>query len=732
MATADDYAQWIVTNADKKGTPEFNTVAAAYKEAKGDTTPAVSTGPKLDTNTARNIIGSVYEPLAKFATGMIAQPVSDVMGLAATAQEALSPSGASPEQFRNDIREAMTYEPTTVAGASKYNPLNAIPAGIGAAFEALSPNQAEDGSTLGGMAQNAVRGLIPYIPIVGPAGMMAAAGPVSKMGGRGPQIAAALEKTAPYLDPLYAAQKLPGAIGSIIPKSPEIPMNDVSRETLKNAQAAGYTIPRSLYAPSFGTNRLESMGGKAATKQQATLQNVELTNNLARKALDLPPDAPLTPETTNAVAKKAYEEGYLPLNGIGKVPTDAKYLQDLNDIVSKYKGAEKSFPGAVASDVENVIFGKGESAQPAKTIYSDAYGNIVDKSLVPQAPKLRNLLDELKKSGGISTNELADLGVENVHTNYPGLTRKAGGKDMDSVVEWMQQNNWLSAEDVAMAERSGVGGSHELARDMVRAALDREPVIHPEDGAAYYDYQSALQQLDEAGIKPVKIPEVPSTRAGGVAVPEFNSADAVNMIQVLRENAKKAFSANDAPLGKANRAAATALENQIERHLENQGGAAGNLLQNFRAAREKIAKANTVEESIRVGAGNADPQYYAGRLQAGKPLTGPLRTIGETANTFPQVMKSGEKTMVPGVSKSEALAMLMSGMLGGAITGDVLGMSAAALPLLSGPARALALSPKLQKSLSGSAAVKPSFMNDTRARQARLAALLAAQQEQAQ
>jgi len=34
MATADDYAAWIVKNADKKGTPEFDTVAAAYKEAK--------------------------------------------------------------------------------------------------------------------------------------------------------------------------------------------------------------------------------------------------------------------------------------------------------------------------------------------------------------------------------------------------------------------------------------------------------------------------------------------------------------------------------------------------------------------------------------------------------------------------------------------------------------------------------------------------------------------------
>jgi hypothetical protein len=33
MATADEYAAWIVKNADKKGTPEFDTVAAAYKDA---------------------------------------------------------------------------------------------------------------------------------------------------------------------------------------------------------------------------------------------------------------------------------------------------------------------------------------------------------------------------------------------------------------------------------------------------------------------------------------------------------------------------------------------------------------------------------------------------------------------------------------------------------------------------------------------------------------------------
>ena len=35
MSKADQYAQWIIDNADKKGTEEFNIVAQAYQEAKG-------------------------------------------------------------------------------------------------------------------------------------------------------------------------------------------------------------------------------------------------------------------------------------------------------------------------------------------------------------------------------------------------------------------------------------------------------------------------------------------------------------------------------------------------------------------------------------------------------------------------------------------------------------------------------------------------------------------------
>lgn len=45
MATAEDYGRWIVENADKRGTPEFDTVARAYRMARAEPQKAVSYSP---------------------------------------------------------------------------------------------------------------------------------------------------------------------------------------------------------------------------------------------------------------------------------------------------------------------------------------------------------------------------------------------------------------------------------------------------------------------------------------------------------------------------------------------------------------------------------------------------------------------------------------------------------------------------------------------------------------
>lgn len=53
MATAEQYAKWIVDNQDKKGTPEFETVAQAYKLAKTSASPAApEVAPAMDESAA--------------------------------------------------------------------------------------------------------------------------------------------------------------------------------------------------------------------------------------------------------------------------------------------------------------------------------------------------------------------------------------------------------------------------------------------------------------------------------------------------------------------------------------------------------------------------------------------------------------------------------------------------------------------------------------------------------
>jgi hypothetical protein len=65
--------------------------------------------------------------------------------------------------------------------------------------------------------------------------------------------------------------------------------------TLKEAQEAGYVVPQSAVNPSFLSNRVESFAGKDALKQDAQIRNQQVTNALARKAVEIADDVPITP-----------------------------------------------------------------------------------------------------------------------------------------------------------------------------------------------------------------------------------------------------------------------------------------------------------------------------------------------------------------------------------------------------------------------------------------------------
>ena len=79
MATAAEYAQWIVKNADKRGTPEFDTVARAYQLAKSQSAPAPEPAPKEQ--------AGFFSSLLKGATELGEAPAAARFAAAKTPEE---------------------------------------------------------------------------------------------------------------------------------------------------------------------------------------------------------------------------------------------------------------------------------------------------------------------------------------------------------------------------------------------------------------------------------------------------------------------------------------------------------------------------------------------------------------------------------------------------------------------------------------------------------------------
>lgn len=125
MATADDYAAWIVKNAAKKGTPEFDTVSKAYQSAKVDpaTAPKASEPekpppPRSTASKFGGALAAIPEASAHLGTEMLAFPVEGAASLGAMA---LAPSGQrvrSANQAIESVSNAMVYQPQTPEGAA--------------------------------------------------------------------------------------------------------------------------------------------------------------------------------------------------------------------------------------------------------------------------------------------------------------------------------------------------------------------------------------------------------------------------------------------------------------------------------------------------------------------------------------------------------------------------------------------------------------------------------------
>jgi hypothetical protein len=98
MATsASDYAQWIIKNQDKQGTPEFETIAQAYQAAKQQEASKFQFSGK---EAIKNLPGSIVQE-GKNVIGAITQPIDTIKGignLALGVAEKAIPGGPYPQE----------------------------------------------------------------------------------------------------------------------------------------------------------------------------------------------------------------------------------------------------------------------------------------------------------------------------------------------------------------------------------------------------------------------------------------------------------------------------------------------------------------------------------------------------------------------------------------------------------------------------------------------------------
>lgn len=277
MATADEYAAWIVKNANKRGTPEFDIVAKAYQQAKGGDGRAEAQRKEDAEKYAPTVGMSTFERVAAGVGKSIydtARGLGQVVGLTSRddVREARARDQALSDTTAGKVGEiggniAQMIPLAFVPGAGTVKGAAIIGGLTGAAQQSESTGETLQNMALGGAAGGgsilAGRGLASgYQALTG------ALRPMTKAGQR--QIAAELLQTS-ATNPQAAARKLararelvPGSAPTVGQSADDAGLAQLERTLFNKPETAGPLNAR--YAQQLAA-RQKAIGDVAGTPQ---------------------------------------------------------------------------------------------------------------------------------------------------------------------------------------------------------------------------------------------------------------------------------------------------------------------------------------------------------------------------------------------------------------------------------------------------------------------------------
>lgn len=167
------------------------------------------------------------------------------------------------------------------------------------------------------------------------------------------------EKTAGFVESALTGSRVPSPqAANQAPASfvrPQDMERQIASDTARRGQELGLKVPPSTTNPTATNKTLETVAGKLNVQQNVAANNQPALNNIAKQAVGLNTDAPLTQEGLQAIRSEAAQTGYEPIRAAGIVQAPPSLHDRLVAALSKYSGAERSFPGMGKTELSDIV-----------------------------------------------------------------------------------------------------------------------------------------------------------------------------------------------------------------------------------------------------------------------------------------------------------------------------------------------------------------------------------------
>lgn len=125
--------------------------------------------------------------------------------------------------------------------------------------------------------------------------------------------------------------------------------------TTRAGQGLGYVVPPTHANPTMTNRVLEGLAGKLDTQQQAAGQNQVVTDQIAKRAIGLLDDQPLSVEAVKA-ARKTAGQAYEAIRSRGTpFAADRQFIDDLAEISTQNGVLAREIPELASKDLDDVV-----------------------------------------------------------------------------------------------------------------------------------------------------------------------------------------------------------------------------------------------------------------------------------------------------------------------------------------------------------------------------------------